>query len=378
MSFGIYLHIPFCRSFCSYCDFYHERYAQEREQTFVDALTREIELRCRELPALECGSIYFGGGTPSLLQRQSWKTLFAALRANLKLTAECEITVEANPESANSDKLETMRELGVNRLSLGVQSLSDKALELLGRRHNAELVLSSVAAARRLGFENISLDLLLGLPDSAEVSFADDLAATLELAPEHLSCYALTLEGGVPLQIAVEQGIEKLPTDDQVARDYLNMVEHLAAAGLEQYEISNFAQPGQLCRHNLNYWQQGEYLGFGPAAVSTLQELRVTNEPDLDRYLAAFAAGDLPPQQEETLTDSKRLSELIMLSLRQNAGLDLEELKETFGYDLLAVHQQLMSDLKGAGDLFIEGEHLRLSPQGMLRYNLIVAALLPD
>ena len=377
MSQGIYLHIPFCSSFCSYCDFYREPYSPRAETAFVEAILTEIKLRHRELAAQETHSIYCGGGTPSLLQPDSWRELFAALQAHCKLSPDCEITAEANPDSVDGQKLKLLRASGLNRLSLGAQSFSNRALQVLGRRHDAAAVRRAVKLAREAGIDNLSLDLLIGLPESAAVELRDELQSLLDLEPQHLSCYLLTLEGGVPLQLAVEQGGEQLPDEQRIADDYLLLVETMTAAGYQHYEISNFAQPGFACRHNLNYWQQGDYLGFGPAAVSTVGTLRRTNLPDLNGYSRALALRNLPPAESEKLEQSTRCAERIMLSLRRGDGLDLEALQQDFGYDLLALEGRLIGDLKQSGDLTLEESRLRLTVAGMLRYNLIVAALLP-
>ncbi|MFH2054549.1 MAG: radical SAM family heme chaperone HemW, partial [bacterium] len=311
---GVYLHIPFCSSFCSYCDFYREPYSPQAEQAYVSALLSEIELRAAELGAQEVTSVYFGGGTPSLLHSDSWRRLFGVLREHCRFSPDCEISAEANPDSVDVEKLTTLRESGVNRLSLGAQSFSNRALQALGRRHDAAAIKRAVSLARDCDFANLSLDLLLGLPASANTMLRDDLQALLEFTPEHLSCYVLTLEGGVQLQLAVEQGSESLPEEQQIADDYLLLAETMQCAGYEHYEISNFAKPGFACRHNLNYWQQGEYLGFGPAAVTTSGDLRSTNVPDLRGYLQALNAGKLPERETETLDDRTRCAERIMLS----------------------------------------------------------------
>ncbi len=331
----------------------------------------------RGLPA-PLKTLYFGGGTPTTLSGDSWKRTFAALANYFDFNNGCEISVEANPESASLEKLRILKDLKVNRVSFGVQSFQPDNLERLGRLHTAEQVQQAVSDAREVGFENISLDLIYGLPDESDASMSTDLETALSLQPKHLSLYLLTLEGEVPLHDQVLRGLVSLPSDDVVADRYEKAVRYLEGHGYRHYEISNFALPGYECHHNLAYWQQEDYYAFGPAAVATLNGKRIRNEPDLPGYISNLSHGHWPPHEIEDITRSKRLLETIMLSLRLTSGLDARDLRESFGYDILAVRGKLLAKLSEVGDLSIADDHIRLTPRGMFRSDLIATSLCPD
>jgi oxygen-independent coproporphyrinogen III oxidase len=375
-----YIHIPFCAGICNYCDFYRVLHDSELERRFVAALSSEIARRMsdeRGLPA-PLKTLYFGGGTPTTLSLESWQRLFAALANYFDFGEGCEVTVEANPESASLEKLKLLKGLGVNRLSFGVQSFSCTNLERLGRIHSVEQVARSVDGAHEAGVQNVSIDLIYGLPDESGESLLNDLKEAAALASQHLSFYLLTLEGEVPLREQVLRGEVTLPGDDVVASRYLQAVEFLEKQGLQQYEISNFSRPGYECRHNLGYWQQQDYYAFGPAAVATLNGKRFRNQPDIHAYISNLTHGSWPPHEIEEITRSKRLLETIMLSLRLVSGLDTAYLRETYGYDVLSVRGELLTKLEQAGDLSVVDGSIRLTPQGMFRSDLISASLCPD
>jgi oxygen-independent coproporphyrinogen-3 oxidase len=346
----------------------------------LDALTREIALRMsdeRGLPA-PLRSLYFGGGTPTTLSLETWQRLFSFLANYFELDNGCEITIEANPESATPAKLQLFNQLGATRISFGAQSFSQSNLARLGRIHNTEQIFTAVADARAAGFDDISLDLIYGLPDETADSLVSDLKAAVSLRPLHLSLYALTLEGEVPLRQQVQRGELSLPDDDSLAARYASNVEYLATEGLAQYEISNFATAGHECRHNLAYWTQQDYYAFGPAAVATLNGKRIRNEPNINGYIESLSHGRLPPHEVEEITHAKRLIETIMLSLRLASGLNVAHLRETFDYDILSRRGKLLAKLQEVGDLEIADGFIRLTPSGMFRSDLIASSLCPD
>ncbi len=392
MSLACYVHVPFCAKICTYCDFYRLVHEPEWEQRYVDAICSEIALRCREWqktealaahqvdstgkPLLE--TVYFGGGTPSVLSVGSWKNIIECLANHFEFSHGLEFTSEANPESATSEKLSALHELGVNRISFGAQSLASDNLKRLGRLHSAEQVGVAVSTARAVGIDNISVDLMYGLPDETDDTQIADLEAVIALQPQHVSFYSLMLEGSVPLRYQVQRREVALPDDDTVAARFHRAIDRFAFAGYEHYEISNFAQPGKYCRHNLVYWQGGDYLAFGPAAVGTIGNIRYKNEPDLFRYVKSLSQGALPPADIEEVTPGKRLIESIMLSLRLSQGLDHVALKTNFGYDILKSRADLVAALQRDGDAILDDQRLRLTPQGMFRSDLIMSMLLPD
>jgi oxygen-independent coproporphyrinogen-3 oxidase len=385
MTLACYVHVPFCAKICTYCDFYRLVYEPEWERRYVDAIAREIDLRAEIwhtsgviAPDAELTSIYFGGGTPSILAVDSWNTIVARLRERFRFAPDIEFTSEANPESATMDKLTTLRQLGVNRLSFGAQSFAKENLERLGRVHSAAQVSVAVDNARTVGLDNYSLDLMFGLPDESDSSFAEDLRRVVRLEAQHISFYSLMLEGNVPLRYQVQRREVSLPGEEQVTERYQRAIAHFAAEGLPQYEISNFARPGRECRHNLAYWTGGDYLAFGPAAVGTIGEWRYKNEPDLLSYVRALSQNQLPPADVEELTPGKRLIETIMLSLRLTRGLAHGSLKAKYGYDLLSERRDLIGALERDGDVIVDNGCLCLTPSGMLRSDLIMSTLLPD
>ncbi len=378
MALSCYIHVPFCRKLCSYCDFYKILHDPEWEKRYIAAICKEVELRMQagEHPRLD--SLYVGGGTPTVLSEESWRQLMSTLRSYFELPSDAEKTVEANPESATPWKLELLRALGFNRISIGAQSFQEANLARLKRVHQAAQIGGAVREARHAGFANLSLDLMYGLPDESEESQQDDLRRAIELKPDHISFYSLMLEGGVPLQRDVERRKVALPEDDAVADRYVRAIDTLAEAGYRHYEISNFAKPGRECRHNLSYWTSDDYYAFGPAAVGTIDNTRYRNDPDLKKYVEKLEKGNLPPQDVEQLNDGKRLIETIMLRLRMKEGLDFEVLKNRYDFDILEVRNELLDALTADGDIEITDSRIRLTPQGMFRSDLITTALLPD
>lgn len=380
MAVSCYIHIPFCARICSYCDFYRILHDPATEQSFVGALVTEMALRLsdeRGLPA-PLTTLYFGGGTPTVLSEQSWERIFANVRNYFSFSDNAEITIEANPESATAEKLQFLQELGINRVSFGAQSFGAINLERLGRIHKFDQTAVAVQGARRAGINNISIDLIYGLPDETDASLNFDLQTAVELAPQHLSFYALTLEGEAPLRHQVQRQEVTLPDDDDVARRYVDAVDLLGRRGYRHYEISNFALPGFECRHNLAYWEQRDHYAFGPAAVATLNGRRIRNEPDLSAYIQNLSGGRLPQHDVEHLTGGKRLLETIMLSLRLASGLDPVLLRDAFGYDVLIKRSDLLAKLQESGDLAITDGSIRLTAQGMFRCDLIASSLCPD
>jgi oxygen-independent coproporphyrinogen-3 oxidase len=380
MAKSCYIHVPFCAQICNYCDFYRILHNPDSEGQYVEAVAAEIGLRLTaehsEQPQLE--TLYFGGGTPTVLAIDSWSRIFAALNRDFTFAPDIEVTAEANPESATLEKLTRLAELGVNRVSFGAQSFEPANLARLGRIHSSEQVGLAVENARKAGFAKISLDLIYGLPDETDQSLLSDLKHAVALAPQHLSFYALTLEGDVPMRSQVARGELAMPDDDILASRYLKGVEYLASEGYHHYEISNFARPGHECRHNLTYWMRQDYYAFGPAAVSTIGGVRIKNDPDLDGYIRNLARGKLPPRDEENITPPKQLLETIMLSLRLNSGLDVGQLRDVYGYDVTGARGKLLRDLQAQGDLVADGERICLTAQGMFRSDLIAACLCPD
>lgn len=323
---GLYIHIPFCRSKCAYCDFYSLAQSEERMDAYVSALCSSLRAAAPHAAGYLVDTVYCGGGTPSLLGAQRLAELLQTAADCFPLAPDAEITFEANPESARDEAaLRTLRDAGFNRISLGMQSADDSELRAIGRIHTARDTVLAIKAARRAGFDNLSLDLIYGLPEQTLERWQRSLDAAIALAPEHLSCYALKVEPGTPLY--AQRDTLALPDDDAQADMYLYTAETLAAKGYEHYEISNFAQPGYASRHNLKYWALSEYLGFGPGAHSDFGGRRFA----VARDLAAFLAGGSTYSEDSAIDARERVAERVMLGLRTARGIAADELRLPFG-----------------------------------------------
>lgn len=310
-----YIHIPFCASFCTYCDFTSFTGCENRIPEYVSALCAEIESSDLRGPLQ---TIYFGGGTPSLLNPSQFASVLESLRCKAGFTPDVEISTESNPDSVNLEKLEGYHRVGINRLSMGAQAAQDELLLTLGRRHDVEKVLKAVRAARSAGFENINLDIMLGLPGGSMGKLRETLEKYLPLNPEHVSLYALQVEAGTPLAAEVEKGLA-IPDEDEQADQYAWAQGFLSTGGWHQYEVSNFSRRGFECRHNLSVWRGEDYQGFGVSAVGTKGLQRRTNTGSLDDYFAQARAGCFRPGIEN-LSESTRQYEKVILGLRTREG----------------------------------------------------------
>ena len=366
---GLYVHIPFCRQKCSYCDFYSLPHSEEKMDAYTAALVRHLEEVAPQAAAHVVDTVYIGGGTPTYLGAARLKTILTAIRKRYRLSHDAEITVEANPDSACDVKaLRTLHRAGVNRVSLGVQSADDDLLRRIGRIHTFDQVRQAAQAIRKAGIRNLSMDLIYGLPGQTLDQWLDTLAEVLALDPEHISCYGLKLEEGTPLYLRREQ--ETFPDDDQQAEMYLSAVDTLARHGYEQYEISNFAKPGFASRHNLKYWHMDEYAGFGPGAHSDLGGVRFAYVRDIDRYIA----GQLLLSESETEETLARDFEYVMLSLRTAEGIDRAYFERTYR-QRFAPLDALFRQYETAGLAQPTEKGWRLTPKGFLVSNSIIVAL---
>lgn len=366
---GLYVHIPFCRQKCSYCDFYSLPHNEEKMDAYTAALVRHLEEVAPQAAAHQADTVYIGGGTPTYLGASRLKTILQTIRKRYDVSRDAEITVEANPDSACEVKaLRTLRRAGVNRISLGVQSADDDLLRRIGRIHTFDQVKQAAEAVRKAGIRNLSMDLIYGLPGQTLDHWLDTLAEVLVLNPEHISCYGLKLEEGTPLYLRRAQ--ETFPDDDQQAEMYLCAVDTLAQHGYEQYEISNFARPGFASRHNLKYWHMDEYAGFGPGAHSDMGGVRFAYIRDIDRYIA----GQLVLSESETGETLARDFEYVMLSLRTAEGIDRACFERTYR-QRFAPLDALFRQYESAGLAQPTEKGWRLTPRGFLVSNSIIVAL---
>ena len=366
---GLYVHIPFCRQKCSYCDFYSLPHSEEKMDAYTAALVRHLEEVAPQAAAHQADTVYIGGGTPTYLGASRLKAILQTIRKRYDVSRDAEITVEANPDSACDVKaLRTLRRAGVNRISLGVQSADDDLLRRIGRIHTFDQVRQAAEAIRKAGIRNLSMDLIYGLPGQTLDHWLDTLAEVLVLNPEHISCYGLKLEEGTPLYLRRAQ--ETFPDDDQQAEMYLCAVDILAQHGYEQYEISNFARPGFASRHNLKYWHMDEYAGFGPGAHSDMGGVRFAYIRDIDRYIA----GQLVLSESETGETLARDFEYVMLSLRTAEGIDRACFERTYR-QRFAPLDALFRQYESAGLAQPTEKGWRLTPRGFLVSNSIIVAL---
>ena len=370
---GLYLHIPFCRHKCIYCDFYSLAGREEAEARYIKALCRHLEEVAPSAANHRVDTVYIGGGTPTVLPTRLLLGLLDTVRSRYRLDREGEITLEANPESARDWRsLRALRRCGVNRLSLGVQAADDGLLKAIGRVHTWADVEAAVAAARRAGIRNLSLDLIYGLPGQSLDQWKDTLEKAAALEPEHLSCYGLKVEEGTPL--AAMAGRMDLPDDDCQADMYLWTVERLEQLGYGQHEISNFARPGFDSRHNTKYWTLSEYAGFGPGAHSDFGEVRYAYSRDLEGYIRGVMDGTLRVSEREELPLRERDTEYIMLSLRLASGIS----RRTFEYRFRRRFAPLEAEFlryEAMGLTRRTEQGWRLTPEGFLVSNTIIASL---
>ena len=371
---GLYIHIPFCKSKCIYCDFYSLPRAEDRMDRYVSALCRQLAEIAQRTTAHTVDSVYLGGGTPSYLGEKRLRRILKTVKKHYHLSRDAEITLEANPDSAGDWRaLRSLRRAGMNRLSLGVQSADDGLLRTLGRPHTFAQAEEAAAAARRARIRNLSLDLIYGLPGQDLTGWKDTLERAAALEPEHLSCYGLKVEEGTPLWDMQEK--MDLPDDDAQADMYLWTVERLEALGYEQYEISNFARPGRASRHNMKYWTLCEYAGFGPGAHSDLGDVRYAYLRSLDTYCAGVEAGVSVLESSEHIPPRERDIEYVMLGLRLTQGISRQEFENRYRLPFAPI-QSVLERFRATGHAALAGERWRLTPEGFLVSNQIIGQAL--
>ncbi len=366
----LYVHVPFCLRRCSYCDFAVQPTRRPPNEVWLQAVTDELRL-ARDLEGwpsqLRLSTVYVGGGTPSLLDPGALAKLRAQLEQMGSIQADVEWTVEANPESFTLELARDWRAAGVNRISLGVQSFHAPALRWMGRLHGARGARAAMSTAREAGFDNVSVDLIFGLPDRLKREWTKDLEQAMQLEPDHISLYGLTAEPGAALGRWVREGRATMPPEETYADEYLRAAEVLAAAGFEHYEVSNFARPGRESRHNRAYWTGSAYLGLGPGAHSYQPPHRFWNVRDWGIYQQRIAAGQLARDARETVTGPDQLLERLWLGLRTREGADLPERTESL--------EGMLRQWQAAGWARLENARVRLTPAGWLLLDKLAVEL---
>ena len=385
---GLYLHVPFCASICRYCDFTRGLLDPELKGQYVRALSREIadvglKIQQGRYPVGSVAShhpltdtIYFGGGTPSLLEPAEVGRIVSACRAAFAVSPDAEVTLEANPETVSLERMDGYREAGVNRVSLGVQSFRDEELERLGRIHTAPRAAEALRAVRAAGFDNVSLDLMLWLPGQSVAECEASVAALADLRPEHASLYLLEPHASAPLGEEMSRRGWTLAPEDDAAEMYDRAIDRLERAGYEHYEISNLARPGRRSRHNLKYWTDGEWLGFGCGAHSTLAGVRWKNVPGTAEYVRRIEARHGAATGIRVLSPAQRVEEWLFMGLRLIEGIDLRDVTGHHAVDVWERHGERLQDYVDAGLLVREGERLRLTRRGLLLSNEVMAVFI--
>ena len=370
---GIYIHIPFCKSKCEYCDFYSLG-GDHRElyEDYAEAVCMHIKEAGALAPKHRVDTIYFGGGTPSYFGAEGLATILTAVRKYFDVDSDAEITFECNPDSVTDQLLRRLRAEGFNRASLGIQCDDDKILQALGRPHTYQQAVEAFQKLRKAGFDNISVDLMYGLPQQSPFTWQDTLRNVLRLRPEHVSCYGLKVEEGTPLYAYQDRAY--LPTDDTQVDMYLAACDILRESGYQQYEISNFARRGKLSRHNLKYWTGGEYLGFGPNAASDFAGKYFTMVGDVHAYIEGICSGGQVVAEVLELPVRERAGDYLMLRLRTNHGISGPEYERQY----LLPFQPLQEELQRCaqrGHAVYEDGRWHLTPRGMMISNTIISEL---
>lgn len=401
-SISLYLHVPFCHAKCHYCDFNSYAGMLGHRASYVDALAQEILLagmraRLADGSPRRCRTIFFGGGTPSLLTADQVDGLLRAAQEAFAVDEDAEITLEANPGTLEYGRLDALRAVGVNRLSMGAQSFDAGLLRWMGRIHSPEEIETAFARARRAGFTSINLDFIFALPDQSLATWADTLERAVALGPEHLSLYSLIVEEGTPLFAWVRDGRVRPADDDTAADMYEYAMERLATAGYGQYEISNWALPGHECRHNLTYWRNLPYIGLGAGAHSCFAGHRFAEARPIAEYIARVSATtgatgatgaerasetDLLPAgaivEDEAQTPEMEMAETAILGLRLNAGVSRSEFAARYGCTFEQKFDEQLADVRALGLIETVGDRIRLTDRGRLLGNEVFARLLPD
>lgn len=373
-SLGLYLHIPFCRSKCDYCDFYSLAGREARMDDYQRALLQHLAESAPLAKHNVVNSIYIGGGTPTWYGEKRLVELLKGIKKRFRVDKGAEVTVEANPDSVDLRMLRTLRRMGVNRISMGMQSGCDRELAAVHRPHTYAQLVAAVEAVRGAKIRNLNLDLIYGLPGQTEESWRESVEKAIALQPEHLSCYGLTVEEGTPLALRVQRG-EALPDDDAQANCYLWLVQRLAQAGYEQYEISNFAKTGCQSRHNLKYWMGRPYMGIGAAAHSDFGGCRYSFVRDLEGYISGVLEGGQVIAESEQIQPRERGSEYLMLQLRTTHGIEEWEYRRRFYMNFDAIAAKL-AEYEHRGWAACTGRRWHFTPEGFLISNRLIGEIL--
>ena len=375
MNLALYFHSPYCKQKCPYCDF--NSYGNGMNKDFVTALKEEIGIKSKNIDQYQIGSVFFGGGTPTTLSSFQITDILNFCFNKFSIKSDCEVSIEANPGTIDYQYLKLLRNKCFNRLSLGCQSFNDDLLKKIERIHNCDEIFQSVSAARKAGFKNISLDLMFGLPGQSFEIWEETLQSATQLKPTHISVYNLTIEKETPFYDQLRKGILILPSEELQSKMYKRAVEYLSQAGYVHYEISNFAVKGYECRHNKVYWNNNEYVGFGPGAASYLNGTRSKNILSPEKYIETLLEKkEIPLFEKETLDQKKSMWETLMLGLRMVKGINLSDFEKRFGKTLDSEFDEKIRKLRNEHFLEYSDKKLKLTRKGILYSNEVFVGLI--
>ncbi len=375
---GLYIHIPFCVKKCAYCDFLSWSGDKEQRVDYVRALEQEILSYKNFAEDYQVTTLYFGGGTPSVLEGELLERIMEAIRRTFRIEEKAEVTLEMNPGTALKEKLELYKKLGINRLSMGIQSVKNENLKLLGRIHTYEDFLESYCMAREAGFDNLSGDLISSLPGQTLAEWKEELKILMETPLEHVSVYQLIIEEGTEFYKKYGECEELLPDEETSREIYLWTGKYLKSRGFEQYEISNYAREGKQSAHNLRYWERKDYLGLGLGGASMIRNMRMSNTRDWDKYMAYCRDPGKIREEVEVLEESGQMEEFMFLGLRKTRGISKKEFRRTFGKDIDLVYEKTLEKYLKNGMLQESGDRIFLSEEGILLSNQVFADFLFD
>ena len=375
---GLYVHIPFCVKKCGYCDFLSWCGTSEEKETYVQALLKEIESYREFARGYRVSTVFVGGGTPSVLEAGQMEGVLGNIQEVFELEKKPEITLEMNPGTVTEEKLQCYKENGVNRLSIGLQSVKNEKLEVLGRIHSYEEFLESYELARKAGFTNISVDLISSIPGQKLEEWKEELAALSALSPEHISVYQLIIEAETPFYEKYAEHEELLPDEEESREIYLWTGSFLKEQVYEQYEISNYAKPGKESRHNLKYWERGDYLGLGLGAASMVRNIRMSNTKDMKTYLERCGQPKTMREDVQFLEEARQMEEFMFLGLRKTRGVSRKEFRRIFGQEMDMVYEKALHKCLENGMLKEHKDRVYLSEEGVLLSNAVLSEFLFD
>ena len=375
---GLYIHIPFCVRKCEYCDFLSWSAGEEEREQYVEALLLEIESYREFAKGYRVSTVFIGGGTPSVLLPKQMERILQKVYEVFELEKRPEITIEINPGTVNEEKLQCYKENGVNRLSMGLQSVNNEKLRLLGRIHTYQDFVGSYELARKVGFDNISLDLISSIPGQTLQDWKKELETAVAQKPEHISVYQLIIEEGTPFYEKYVEHPELLPDEETSREIYLWTGKFLKEAGYEQYEISNYTKPGKESRHNLKYWERGDYLGLGLGAASMVRNIRMSNTKDMKTYLERCTQPKTMREDIQFLEEPRQMEEFMFLGLRKTRGVSKKEFRRTFGREMNMVYEKALHKCLENGMLLEHKDRIFLSEEGTLLSNMVLSEFLFD